>query len=252
MVRLVTVAACALRQWSLDWAGNAARIILSIREAKEAGASLRVGPELEIPGYECQDHFLEQDLYLHCWDMLESILRDDTLHGIMLDIGMPVQHRNVRYNCRIICVDGKILLIRPKMWLAGSGNYYEPRHFTPWMKPQKIEQYLLPRRLQKLQGATHVNFGDAVISTPDPTCLAAETCEELFTPDAPHISQALDGVEIFTNSSASHFTLRKLGLRLQLIQEATRKSGGIYIYANQHGCGGDRLYFDGSAMVSMI
>jgi hypothetical protein len=28
-----------------------------------------------------------------------------------------------------------------------------------------------------------------------------------------------------------------------------RKSGGIYLYANQQGCDGGRLYFDGSAMI---
>lgn len=84
----------------------------------------------------------------------------------------------------------------------------------------------------------------------------------------------LDGVEVFTNSSGSHWTLRKLGLRLQLIQEATRKSGGVYIYSNevcipanatcpnsshanrtlqqQAGGSGDRLFFDASAMVSVM
>lgn len=45
----------------------------------------------------------------------------------------------------------------------------------------------------------------------------------------------LQGVEIFTNSSASHHELRKLDKRLSLILEATRKSGGIYIYANLKG-----------------
>ena len=45
----------------------------------------------------------------------------------------------------------------------------------------------------------------------------------------------LQGVEIFTNSSASHHELRKLDKRLALILEATRKSGGIYIYANLKG-----------------
>lgn len=59
----------------------------------------------------------------------------------------------------------------------------------------------------------------------------------------------LDGVEVITNSSGSHFTLRKLETRLQLIMEATRKNGGIYLYANQQGCDGDRLYYDGCAMV---
>lgn len=60
---------------------------------------------------------------------------------------------------------------------------------------------------------------------------------------------SLDGVEIITNSSGSHFTLQKLDTRLQLIMEATRKCGGVYLYANQQGCDGDRLYYDGSAMI---
>lgn len=60
---------------------------------------------------------------------------------------------------------------------------------------------------------------------------------------------SLDGVEVITNSSGSHFTLRKLETRLALIMEATRKNGGIYLYANQQGCDGDRLYYDGCAMV---
>ncbi|KAF1814310.1 putative glutamine dependent NAD+ synthetase [Eremomyces bilateralis CBS 781.70] len=248
MGHLVTVATCNLNQWALDFEGNRQRIIQSIQEAKSRNARLRVGPELEVCGYGCLDHLLEQDLYLHCWEQMECILQDKSCFDILLDIGMPVQHRNVRYNCRIICLNGKILFIRPKMVLANDGNYREMRHFTPWLRPQEYEQYYLPRRIQKLQGETHVLFGDAVISTPD-TCFGAETCEELFTPDAPHIPMCLDGVEIITNSSGSHFTLRKLNQRLQLIQEATRKSGGVYLYANQRGCDGDRLYYDGCAMI---
>ena len=71
----------------------------------------------------CLDHFLEQDLYLHCWEMLIRILENEKCHGILLDIGMPVIHRNCRYNCRIIALDGKILLIRPKIHLCNDGNY---------------------------------------------------------------------------------------------------------------------------------
>lgn len=60
---------------------------------------------------------------------------------------------------------------------------------------------------------------------------------------------SLDGVEVITNSSGSHFTLRKIETRLQLIIEATKKNGGVYLYANQQGCDGDRLYYDGCAMI---
>lgn len=248
MGHLITVATCNLNQWALDFEGNTKRIIESIHKAKDAGASLRVGPELEICGYGCLDHLLEQDLYLHSLQCLEIILRDESCYDILLDVGMPILHRNVRYNCRVICFNGKILLIRPKLYLAGDGNYREQRFFTPWLRPQYCEDYYLPRMLWKLQGSNKVRIGDAVISTPD-TTIGCETCEELFTPDPPHNHMSLNGVEVITNSSGSHFTLRKLNTRMQLITEATRKNGGIYIYANQQGCDGDRLYYDGCAMI---
>lgn len=86
--------------------------------------------------------------------------------GIVCDIGMlvcstiskpnfkliknirPVVHKNVIYNCRIIVHDCKILLIRPKMWLANDGNYRELRYFTPWAKHRQWEDHYLPRIIQ--------------------------------------------------------------------------------------------------------
>lgn len=59
----------------------------------------------------------------------------------------------------------------------------------------------------------------------------------------------LNGVEIFLNSSGSHHQLRKLDERINLIKDATTKSGGIYLYSNQQGCDGDRLYYDGCALI---
>ena len=84
MGHLVTIAACQLNQWALDYEGNTRRIIESILEAKRRGAKLRVGPELEITGYDCLDHFLENDLYLHSWEMMARILQDEALHGILV------------------------------------------------------------------------------------------------------------------------------------------------------------------------
>lgn len=59
MPRLITVASCALNQSSLDFEGNLERILESCREARRLGAKIRTGPELEITGYGCGDHFLE-------------------------------------------------------------------------------------------------------------------------------------------------------------------------------------------------
>ncbi|CCF58117.1 hypothetical protein KAFR_0D04690 [Kazachstania africana CBS 2517] len=250
MSHLITLATCNLNQWALDFEGNRDRILESIYIAKEKGARLRVGPELEITGYGCLDHFLENDVCLHSWEMYAQIIKNPKTHGLLLDIGMPVLHKNVRYNCRLLSLDGKILFIRPKMWLANDGNYREMRFFTPWMKPGFVEDFVLPPEIQKVTDQKVVSFGDAVINTLD-TCIGAETCEELFTPQSPHIAMSLDGVEIITNSSGSHHELRKLNKRLDLILNATSRCGGIYLYANQRGCDGDRLYYDGCALIAV-
>lgn len=49
--RVVKVASCTLNQWAMDFEGNKNRIITSLRECVQKGANVRLGPELEIPGY---------------------------------------------------------------------------------------------------------------------------------------------------------------------------------------------------------
>jgi NAD+ synthase (glutamine-hydrolysing) len=73
----------------------------------------------------------------------------------------------------------------------------------------------------------------------------------IIYPLSPHIAMGLDGVEIFTNSSGSHHELRKLNTRIELMKEATQKLGGVYLYSNQQGCDGDRLYYDGCALIAV-
>jgi NAD+ synthase (glutamine-hydrolysing) len=90
----------------MDFEGNTDRVIKSIKLAKAAGATFRTGPELEITycpqlpcvetvltrrvcrGYGCLDHFLENDTYLHSWEMLARIISDPDCQDILLDIGM--------------------------------------------------------------------------------------------------------------------------------------------------------------------
>lgn len=253
MSTLVTVATCNLNQWALDFDGNLQRIISSIQQAKCKGATYRVGPELEVCGYGCEDHFLEQDTFYHCWESIEEILQADTTDGILCDIGIPIMHNGVRYNCRLFCLDRRVLFIRPKLYLADDGNYRENRYFTTWKikersQERNVQQFVLPPSIQKVTRQRSVPFGYAALSFTDTIC-ASETCEELFTPDSPSIKLTLSGVEIIGNGSGSHHQLRKLHQRIDLIRDATTKSGGIYLYANQKGCDGGRLYYDGCALI---
>uniref|UniRef100_A0A8C3TFP8 Glutamine-dependent NAD(+) synthetase n=1 Tax=Chelydra serpentina TaxID=8475 RepID=A0A8C3TFP8_CHESE len=222
MGRTATVATCALNQWALDFDGNLARILKSIEIAKYKGARYRLGPELEICGYGCSDHYYESDTLLHSFEVLAKLLESPATQDIICDVGMPVMCRNVRYNCRVIFLNKKILLIRPKMILANTGNYRELRWFTPWNRARFVEEYFLPRMIQEVTGQETVPFGDAVLATKD-TCLGSEICEELWAPNSPHIEMGLDGVEIFTNSSGSHHVLRKAHTRVNVVNSATAK-----------------------------
>lgn len=251
MVLLVSVATCSLNQWALDFAGNARRIAESVRLAKAAGARYRVGPELEVTGYGCEDHFLESDTYTHAWDALAGLLADEQLtRGILCDVGMPVFHDGVRYNCRVFILDQRILLVRPKICLADDGNYRESRYFAAWVKPfgSPLERLALPECVRAVCGQAAAPFGVALVRTRDAR-IAAESCEELFAPQSPHTAFALAGADIISNGSGSHHQLRKLNTRVDLMRGCTAKEGGVYMYANQQGCDGGRLYYDGCAAV---
>ncbi|PFH55100.1 hypothetical protein XA68_10749 [Ophiocordyceps unilateralis] len=211
---LVTVAAATLPSVPLDFLGNRDRILESIRIAKEKGAALRTGPELEIPGYACLDHHLEGDTFLHSWE------------ACSLTLGLG-----------------------PKMALANDGLYREARHFTAWSKPREVETYYLEGVVQRVTGQETVLIGDMILSTPD-TAVTCESCEEMFVPLNPSIFTGLNGAEIILNSSASHAELRKLRTRLELIANSTRKLGGIYVYANATGIDGEaRMLHDGCSMI---
>jgi NAD+ synthase (glutamine-hydrolysing) len=249
-----------LNQWSLDFDGNAERILESCRRARALGASYRLGPELEISGYGCEDHFYETDTVDHCWESLADLLeRGATDLGLLCDFGMPVLHRSIRYNCRILACNRKILLVRPKTALADAGNYRESRYFTAYLPPPSppcsqttggIETLVLPPVFQERFGQATAPFGTQSLRLGDGLTVGCESCEELWTPCASHIGLCLSGVDIVGNGSGSHHELRKLNQRLELIVGATRKCGGVYLYANQRGCDGGRLYYDGGALIA--
>ncbi|KAH9719047.1 glutamine-dependent NAD(+) synthetase [Citrus sinensis] len=247
-MRLLKVATCNLNNWAMDFDCNLKNIKESIGRAKEAGAVIRLGPELEITGYGCEDHFLELDTVTHAWECLKDLLLGDWTDGILCSFGMPVIKGSERYNCQVLCLNRKIIMIRPKLWLANDGNYRELRWFTAWKQKDQLEDFQLPNEIYVALKQKSVPFGYGFIQFLD-TAVAAEICEELFTPIPPHADLALNGVEVFMNASGSHHQLRKLDYRIRAFISATHSRGGVYMYSNHQGCDGGRLYFDGCSCV---
>jgi NAD+ synthase (glutamine-hydrolysing) len=255
---IMTVATCTLNQWALDFDGNLERILQSCQQAKEQGATYRLGPELEITGYGCEDHFLELDTTHHSWQSMIELLCRDATENLLCDFGMPLLHKGCLHNCRVLCYNHRILAIRPKSALADDGNYRESRWFTAFKGGKnQPESFPIPYWvLEELKGRgledhpSHIPFGNVFLQTYDGVQLGCESCEELWTPKSPHIDMSLQsGVEIIGNGSGSHHNLRKLDNRLELMLSATHKCGGVYLYSNQRGCDGARLYFDGGAII---
>lgn len=242
------MATCNLNQWAMDFDTNMKNIKESITKAKEAGANIRLGPELEITGYGCEDHFLELDTVSHAWECLKELLVGDWTDDILCSFGMPIIKDSERYNCQVLCLNRKIIMIRPKLWLANDGNYRELRWFTAWKQTDHLEDFLLPPEISECLSQTTVPFGYGYIQFLD-TAVAAEVCEELFCPIPPHAELALNGVEVFMNASGSHHQLRKLDVRLRAFIGATHTRGGVYMYSNHQGCDGSRLYYDGCACI---
>lgn len=103
------------------------------------------------------------------------------------------------------------MFIRPKLALANDGNYREGRWFVAWTHRFQLHDYYLPSIISKITGLSRpfplklillgqqkVPFGDGCIALAD-TVIGCETCEELWTPESPHIPLSLDGVEIISN-----------------------------------------------------
>ncbi|KAI9660429.1 MAG: glutamine-dependent NAD(+) synthetase [Bathelium mastoideum] len=208
---LVVVATSQLNQWALDYIGNLQRIKSAVRQAQAKEATILITPELSISGYGLLDHFLELDTVMHSWEIVAELLQDKDLYGIVIDVGLPVIHRGVLFNCRCILLNGDIQLVRPKMTLASEGQFRENRYFTPWPR-RYVEDFTLPEPVATVVGKKTVCIGDAILSFQD-TLVGWESCEELFQERVPHSD-------------------------LYLIESVDL------------GCDGDRLLYDGCAMIA--
>lgn len=250
--RLVKIGSCTLNQWAMDFEGNKKRIIESLKQCAAENANLRIGPELEIPGYGCEDHFLEEDTVSHSWEVLADIITDkgDYTSKMLCDFGMPVIFKGIIFNCRVLVYKKNILMIRPKIAMADDGNYRENRYFTPWTKGYEMQDFLIPDFISKIIKQKTCKFGVGIIKFND-LSYAPEICEELWIPYSPSIDLSMSGCEIIGNSSGSHFQIGKQERRYELIIESSKKNGGVFVYSNLVGCDGGRLYFDGGSFVSL-
>jgi len=221
----VTAAAVAPTVRPGDCKHNAIRLHEAISEAEAAGAKLICAPELSITGYTCGDLFLQDTLQERALAALRALVRCSEKSDALIFVGLPVSHMGKLYNAAAAISGGKLLGLVPKTYLFGRGSSSELRLFTP--APSGIEEF-------PFDGG-FVPFGSDLLfrctEFPDFT-IAAEVCEDLWTPLPPSTRHARAGATIIVNLSAESETVGKEDYRRLLVRSQSGRAVCAYVYAN--------------------
>lgn len=116
----------------LDFKRNYRLIMQSIQECLDLGCSIRIGSELEVSGYGCDDHFAEYDTIYHSWDIIRDIIKSGITQNIVCELGTPLLHKAALYDARVIIYQSKIVAIRVKTIAADGDIFNETRTFATW------------------------------------------------------------------------------------------------------------------------
>ncbi|HEX6960326.1 MAG TPA: NAD(+) synthase [Lacipirellula sp.] len=232
------LAAAALNQTPMDWAGNRDRILTAITEARSAEASVLCLPELCITGYGCEDQFFSPGLQKTALAMLAEIL--PATRGMAVALGLPVMVNRGLYNAAALVCNGELLGLTLKQHLAGDGLHYEPRWFRKWPAGAVERIELLGNKVPA--GDLLYNCGGVRIGI--------EICRDAWVADRPGSRLSAGGADILLNPTASHFAFGKQDIRQRLVLEGSRQFDVSFAFANLLGNEAGRVIFDGGTHIA--
>lgn len=222
----IKVAALSPKVKVADPKHNVEVIIQQAKEAALQGACVLVFPELCITGYSCGDLFWQELLLQEAKNGLFVIAEQTAQLQAVLFVGLPLEYRGKLYNTAAVLHKGRVLGIVPKTFLPNYAEFYEARHFSRGMKrtvpvalregvtvPMGTDQLFVCENMQNLR-------------------IAAEICEDLWSPNPPSIGHALAGADLIVNLSASDEVTGKDIYRRGLVTGQSARLVCGYIYAN--------------------
>ncbi|MDX1972888.1 MAG: NAD(+) synthase [Candidatus Sumerlaeia bacterium] len=222
----------------LDWQGNKEKVLKVMGKAKEAGVSLLCLPEMCLTGYGCEDAFLAPHTADMAWRLLQEVL--PATKGMVVSLGIPILHQHAFFNGAALVVDGRVVGLTAKRFLAGDGVHYEPRWFKPW--PAGV-------RTEFRQGGACVPLGDLHYDVGG-VKIGFEICEDAWVANRPGALLAAKGVDIILNPSASHFAFGKHDVRRRFVVEGSRAFGVGYLYSNLLGNEAGRMIYEGAGLIA--
>jgi NAD+ synthase/NAD+ synthase (glutamine-hydrolysing) len=217
-----------------DFSGNAAKIIEFSRQAKAAGASLILFPELSVCGYPPRDLVERASFVEHNRQSAERIAAETKGISVICGLVTPAEAEAGKsvMNSAALLQDGKISFIQSKMLLPTYDVFDEMRNFAP-ARAQAL--FTLGNRQMALticeDAWNDKQFWNKRLYTFDPV-------EALM--------QA--GGNFVLNISASPFWIGKREVRRNMLSAIAREYKVPVVMVNQVG-GNDSVLFDGSSVV---
>ncbi len=204
---------------------NKEQICRKMDEAAASGAKIIVFPELCVTGYTCSDLFTQDVLLDHAREVLTEIAAHTRDMDALVFVGAPLAVDGELYNVAAAMNHGKILGLTTKTFLPNYGEFYEMRQFREG--PEKAREIEFDGEM--------VPFGPKILFTAkqmEHLIVAAEICEDVWSPVPPSIEAVREGATVIANCSASDETIGKAAYRESLIEGQSARLIAGYIYSN--------------------
>ena len=204
---------------------NTQNIINAMEKAQKNGAKILVFPELCVTGYTCSDLFDHSVLLKASRKALLEIAENTNDKDMLVFVGAPLEVNGKLYNVAAAMNQGEIIGFTTKTFLPNYGEFYEMRQFTPG--PQTVREITFEGK--------KIPFGPQILfqaEEMEELVVAAEICEDVWSPVPPSIQAALEGATVIVNCSASDETIGKDTYRRALISGQSARLISGYIYAN--------------------
>lgn len=195
-------------------------------EALSEGAKIIVFPELCISGYTCGDLFLQEILIRKSREALVDFASYTEGKDGICFLGLPIMHMGKLYNVAAAVSGGEILGLVPKTYIPNYNEFYEARYFA---KGNSETRYVNIGAEDEVLMGTNLLF----TCTDMPALkIAAEICEDLWTPNPPSNLHAVSGANVIVNLSASDEITGKDVYRRELVKNQSARLLAAYIYCS--------------------
>ena len=218
----VAAASCAVAV--ADVRENTRVILETIHKMEDEGAKVMVLPELALTGYTCSDLFWQSQMIDAAKEGLKEIADGTKGTDALIFVGLPWEQGGKLFNVAAVLCHGELLGVVPKKYLPNYNEFYELRHFTPGKEAVTTTEFF----------GKEVPFGMNLLfqcAEMPRLKVAAELCEDLWTPNPPSVAHALAGATVIVNLSASDEMVGKDSYRRSLVSAQSARLICGYIYA---------------------